>query len=285
MQRNGSLLAALTLVLVLGITPAFAAPVTIPRGVDVFTTLPNGKTFYSFAQNPIPAGFFCKRSAAFTGRVVLRGVPLATDVPGALHNADTVIERLDDATFDDNGVAATRLRFKALSLASVRPIQTGCGSYHVYVTLADRQRETEMKIVRSNEQGGTFVAPLAVDARMTFVPVKAPVKARGNARNLELAGSFTFPAQPLPWMHEKPERSKRLGSARIDTDGDQTPDTLVFGTANFQPGWSPAALAPKVGGSGCQILCEPETCHLDPATGKEHCRGPLYTCCNCYCSN
>jgi len=271
--------ALLTVLFLLALAPLFAAPVTISRGVDTFTTIADGKTFYDFAQNPVPAGFFCKRSVPFSGKIAFRGVPLATDVPGALHNADTVIERLDDATFDDQGVATTRLRFKALSLASIRPIATACGSYHVYVNLADRQRETTMKIVRTSELGGNFIAPLAVDARMTFVPVKA----RGNARNLELVGSFTFPAQPLPWMHEKPSYSKRITSARIDTNGDQTPDTVVLGSTNFQPGWSPEALLPVHQNKACTRICEPQECHTDPVTLKEHCSGPLTTCCTCAC--
>jgi hypothetical protein len=273
-------LAALAVVVLAGLSPLAAAPV-ISRGVDTFTTIANGKTFYDFAQNPIPAGFFCKRSAAFTGRVTLRGVPLATEVPGELHGADTVIERLDDAAFDDQGVAVTRLRFKALSLASIAPIRTACGAFHVFVKLADRQRETTMKIYRTSEQGGNFVAPLAVDARMTFIPVRSAKRAAG--RPLELVGSFTFPAQPLPWMHQAGAQTKRLASARIDTDGDQAPDAVVVGTSNFHPGWTPEALVPLKVGGGCRRVCEPEECHTDPATLKEHCSGPLTTCCTCAC--
>ncbi len=278
MRTRGALLTVLAVLILTGLSPVLAAPV-IQRGVDTFTTQPDGNTFYSFAQNPIPAGFFCKRSAAFTGKVAFRGVPLATDVPGSLHGADTVIERLDDATFDDNGVATTRLRFKALSLASIRPIHTACGDFHAYVTLADRQRETTMKIYRTSEQGGNFVAPLAVDARVTFIPVRGGKK----ARNLELVGSFTFPAQPLPWMHQAGPQVKRLTAARIDTNGDQRPDSQIFGTSNFHPGWSPELLTQKIGGCTGNI-CEPYSCHtVDEVTGEQHCTGPVYTCCGCYC--
>jgi hypothetical protein len=271
------------------LAPLAAAPL-IPRGVDTFTTPANGSTFYDFKANPIPAGFFCKRSAPFTGRVVLRGVPLATEVPGQLHNADTVIERLDDATFDENGVATTRLRFKALSLASLAPIRTACGAYHVYVKLADRQRETTMKIHRTSEEGGSFVAPLAVDAQMTFVPVRAAKGAAG--RTLQLVGSFTFPAQPLPWSHEAGPQVKRVGLARIDTDGDQTPDSLVSETLNFAPGWGtalplkgPGQIIPPPPSCGCPTcsVCEPPICHTDPSTGKQHCTGGTYVCAGNYC--
>jgi hypothetical protein len=274
-------LTILAVVFLLGVTPLLAAPV-IPRGVDTFTTLGNGKTFYSFERNPIPAGFFCKRSAAFTGKIVFRGVPLATDDAANLHQADSVIERLDDASFDENGVATTRLRFKALSLASVRPIQTACGAFHVYVALADQQRTTTMRIERTSEKGGTFSGPLAVDARMTFVPVRGAKRNAG--RNLQLVGAFTFPSQPIPWLHEAGPRTKRLTYGRVDTNGDQVPDTVVAGTSNFQPGWKPTDLFEvKYGGSCVRDVCEPESCHTDPTTGEQHCSGPVYTCCGCYC--
>jgi hypothetical protein len=271
-RNRGIWLAALAVLLV-GL-PLAAAPV-ISRGVDTFTTTANGSTFYDFAQTPIPAGFFCSKSAQFSGRVVLRGVPLATDVPGALHQADTVIERLDDATFDGSGVATTRIQFKALSLASVTPLKTGCGAFNVYVSLAGKQRPTVMRIYQTEDGGGHFVAPLAVDAKMTFVPVRA----REAARNLELVGSFTFPATSIPWAREGGLESKRLASARVDTNGDLTPDTLIFGSSGFAPGWTPGLqtkLVPDYG-SNC-IECEPRTCHTDPSTGKEHCTGPIMAC-------
>ena len=62
-----SVLAVLVFSLLLGLSPLAAEPV-IRRGIDVFTTVGRGRTFYDFAQNPIPAGFFCARSKAFTGR-------------------------------------------------------------------------------------------------------------------------------------------------------------------------------------------------------------------------
>lgn len=270
MRKTGSWPALLVLALPLALAPASAAPV-IPRGVDTFTTLADGNTWYDFSKNPIPAGFFCKRSAAFTGRIALRGVPLATDVPGSLHGRDTILERLDDAAFDDDGVAVTRLQFKALSLASIAPLKTACGSFHVFVSLAGKQRATTMKIYRTSEQGGTFSAPLAVDARMTFIPVKA--RAGAPAPKLELTGKFTFPAKALPWMHEGAPRAKSQGAAKVDTDGDQTPDTLIFGTANFFPGRSPNAIIPKY----C-YECEPQSCHTVNAEGEQHCTGPVLAC-------
>jgi hypothetical protein len=253
-----------------------AADTVIHRGVDTFTTTASGTTFYDFAQNPIPAGFFCKSSAAFTGRVTLKGLPLETGAPGQLHNADTVIERLDDATFDANGTAVTRIQFRALSLVSIAPVKTACGSYHVYVTLAGKQRVTTMRINRTQEGGGNFIAPLAVNARMTFIPVKR----EKSARKLELTGSFTFPATPLPWSTTGGVSTKRLGSVLVDTNGDLAPDTVLSGSSNFWPGWSPSGLDRMT--KGC-VTCEPASCHTDPSTGKQHCTGAVVACNGTYC--
>jgi hypothetical protein len=258
-----------------------AADNVIHRGIDTFTTTANGRTFYDFAQSPIPAGFFCKSSAAFTGRVAFKGLPLETGAPGQLHGADTVIERLDDAVFDSTGTALTRIQFRALSLVSISPIKTACGSFHVYVTLAGKQRETTMRIVRTSDGGGHFLAPLAVDAKVSFIPVK-PSRDKA-ARKLELNGSFTFPASPIPWSTTGGAATKRVGTVLLDTNGDLSPDTLVFGGSNFWPGWKPGAPSKYISGGGTCYVCEPASCHTDPSTGKEHCTGPVYACNGSYC--
>jgi len=263
--RNKSILAVLVVALLASLSP-LAAETSIRRGIDVFATTANGTSYYDFAQNPIPAGFFCASSKAFTGRVALKGLPLATGAQGQIGIADTVIERLDDANFDANGVAVTRIQFRALSMVSIAPIKTACGSYHAYVSLAGKQRTTTMTIYRTEEGGGNFVAPLAVNARLTFIPVK-PLRTK-NARALVLTGSFTFPASALPWAFQNSANTKRISSVVVDTNGDQTPDTLLPGTSNFLAGRSPS-MAKSFNG-GCDP-CPPYVCHTDPATQKEHC--------------
>jgi hypothetical protein len=251
----------------LGLSPLAADP-AIQRGIDVFTTAA-GRTYYDFGQNPLPAGFFCARSKAFTSRVALRGVPLATGVPGALWNGDTVIERLDDAAFNAKGVATTRIRFRALSMASVTPIKTGCGSFHVYVTLAGPQRATTMKIRRTQEGGGKFAAPLAVNARISFIPVK-PATTKG-ARKLEITKSFTFPANPIPWRFANGANSKQFASILVDTNGDLTPDTHLPSTSNFLAGQSPDGMSKDLGDD---CTCPLVTCHS--YADKEHCTWPSH---------
>jgi hypothetical protein len=60
-MKKSSVLAALVFSLLLGLSPLAAEPMIV-RGIDVFTTPSDGKTFYDFAQNPIPAGFFCREA-------------------------------------------------------------------------------------------------------------------------------------------------------------------------------------------------------------------------------
>ena len=277
MRNRGSSLAALAIALLVGI-PALAADTVIQRGIDVFTTTTDGSTFYNFARNPIPAGFFCKSSKPFTGRVSFKGLPLETGAPGQLGNADTVVERLDDAVFDAHGTAVTRIQFRALSLASIAPIQTACGAFHVYVSLADKQRVTTMRISRTHEDGGSFVAPLAVNARITFIPVKPP--RNKSSRKLELTKSFTFPAKPELWSLTGGPRSKQIGSVVVDTNGDLTPDTLLFGTPNFWPGWRPGAGTASKAGGECQICVN---CTHQIAGDHWHCT-EVETCPPDYCT-
>ena len=273
-MRNRGILAALVCSFLLGLSP-LAADSTIQRGIDIFETRGDGKTFYDFAKSPIPAGFFCKGSKPFTGRVAFKGLPLTTGTPGQLGDADTVIERLDDAVFDANGTATTRIQFRALSLVSIAPIKTGCGAFHVYVSLRGKQRVTTMKIYRTQDAGGNFVAPLAVNTRVTFIPVK-PARNRA-ARKLELAADFTFPATPLPWRFSAGARAKGMDPVIVDTNGDLTPDTLLPSTSNFSAGSSPDRFMSKV--DSYYSTCDPcavESCHTDPSTGKQHCSYPVW---------
>jgi hypothetical protein len=248
-------------VFLLGMSHLAAADPAIKPGIDVFATVGGGNTFYDFAHNPIPAGFFCDSSPAFTGRVALQGLPVVTGAPGQLRNTDTIIERLDQAAFDANGVAETRIRFRALSMVSSAPLRTSCGAYLLYVTLDGKQPVTRMRIQRSQTDGGSFHAPLAANVRLTFVPTQGKA-----VRKLELKGSVAFPGKPIPWTFPDGKVLKNLKSAVVDTNGDLRPDTRLPGTSNFTAGVPPAGLesisAASYGGCYC-------TCH--DGGGEQHC--------------
>lgn len=275
---------ALGLALLVGSGP-LRADSAISRGIDTFTTLDDGKTAYNFAQNPIPAGFFCEGSAAFSGRVTFRGLPLMAN--GNIHGNDTIVERLDDAVFDANGRASTRVRFRALSLVSSRPIRTACGAFYAYVSLDGRQRATAMQIYRTHERGGEFVAPLALNVRLTFIPA-TPAKSPRSSRKLELRTSFTFPAISLPWSFRPGPQTSKVGPIVVDTNGDLKPDTRLTGNTNFAPGWLPDPVAYRkvVGGSGGEgcIQCSVRICHEVDGEGH-HCTGEdTWACDGNYCT-
>jgi hypothetical protein len=229
MRRQLVLLFALVL---LAAGPVLAADRVIYNGSDLWSTKGDGRTFADFSLDPIPAGFFCTKSAPFTGRIAFKGVPLAAGGTG-LGATDTIVQRLDDAAFNKKGIAVTRVQVRALSLESIVPVKTACGLFKAVVSLdGGPQPVTRMRIVRENEKGGRFLAPLALNVRITFVPVDLAV---ANEK-LEIHQNVRFNATPNPWA--TPDRSARQekGFMLVDTDGDRVPDTYLPGTSNFAAG-------------------------------------------------
>lgn len=250
------------------VAPAFAADRVIQNGIDVWTTPGDGSTFVDFAKNPVPAGFFCSGSAPFTGKVAFRGVPIVTGTPGALGKADTIVQRLDDAAFNARGVATTRIQVRALSLRSVAPINTSCGKFDLSVSLEGVQPTTRMRIIRDNDNGGRFFAPLALNTKVTFTPVGRA----GDA--LELALPVRFAATPnVPWSSRG--SAMLAGFVLADTDGDRAPDTYLPGTSNFAAGQSSRPVSSRkpnlAVGASYQY-----TCH--EGDGCKHCVCSGYNC-------
>jgi hypothetical protein len=249
-------------------TSAFAADRAIQNGIDVWRTTDDGSTFVDFAKTPIPAGFFCPGSAAFTGRVAFQGEPVVTGTPGALGAADTIVQRLDDAVFNKRGVAVTRIQFRALSLKSLAPIETACGKFTATARLNGAQPTTQMVITRDGEKGGRFSAPLALNVMVSFKPVG---QVGGEA--LEIPVAVRFPAMPnLPWR-SKAAAPVPAGFVLVDTDGDRVADTYLPGTSNFIAGQSSRAGRGATGaieklGSQGQYICHAGD---DPTGVKQHC--------------
>jgi len=236
--------------------PAAAADRVIYNGVDLWRTPGDGSTFAEFKKTPIPAGFFCFKSEPFTGRIGFRGVPIATNVRGALGATDTIVQRLDDATFNRRGVAETRLQVRAINFEGLAPVKTACGDFIAKLSLDGEQPITRMRIIRENAAGGRFMAPIAVKIKISFTPVGRPA-----TEPLEIRQSLRFP--PLPnqrWASPGAQSKSRVaGFFLADTDGDRTPDTFLPGTSNF-----------LAGSSGLTKSCElvPE-CHIHDE--GEHC--------------
>jgi hypothetical protein len=249
---------ACAVMIALAALPAAAWEQVIANGIDLWQTSSDGSTFVDFKNNPIPAGFFCAGSEPFTGRVGFKGLPVATATPGGLGVTDTILQRLDDAVFNKRGVAFTRLQMRSLNMISIAPVKTSCGLFRAKVSLNGEQPITRMRIIREGEQGGRFEAPIWVNAKITFTPVRGQL-----GEPLELLKEVRFP--PLPnqrWSTTpKPATLQKAGFVTVDTDGDGAPDTFLPGTtSNFNVGRGTAFKATQ------QVLLD---CHIVDDEG--HC--------------
>lgn len=225
--------AALMLVLISG-SPLFAGEV-IHKGVDLWMTVA-GFAQTSFAEEPLPAGFFCESSQPFTGKVTFKGSPLAVAPTDGLGSIDTVVQRLDDATFNGKGEATTRIQLMALSLVSAKPIETSCGKYDVAVNLTGKQPVTLMHIFQSDAFGGTYTAPLALNVKAVFTPVNGDKSGRREiVRRIDLG-----PGSNSVWAYVNLPRYKQ--GVQVDTNGDGRPDTALPASSNFLAGVAPAVL-------------------------------------------
>lgn len=273
MKQTGRILVVALAALALTVIPASAGDL-IANGIDLWATPADGGTFVNFAADPIPADFFCTGSTPFVGKVVFKGVPIPTQPEGIFGNADTVVQRLDDAVFAGSGtatrfqqnvvgpaelpvareIATTRVQVRALSFVSVEPIRTACGAFHVHTRLAPGDQPiTQMTITREHANGGRFVAPLSLNVVLSFSPVKSPAR-----ETLEITRRVDFPGKANSFWSDEPGEGgvRHLGFAQIDTTGDGAPDTYIPGTSNFAAGWNDGQ--PLRPASGALATVEPE---------------------------
>jgi hypothetical protein len=281
-----SAVGAALILAVIGGSPLLAAEAAndvIHQGVDLWMTVA-GFAKTSFAQEPIPAGFFCADSKPFTGTVVFKGSPLAMTPARSLGSIDTVVRRLDDAKFNEKGEATTRIKLVALSLVSTQPVETSCGKYDVSVNLTGLQPTTTMKIIRTEALGGTYSAPLALNVKAVFTPVNGDKSGKRElTRRIDLG-----PGSKSVWTYVSTPQYK--AGVMIDTDGDGKPDTVLPGSSNFLAGVEPSVLknpparpmfadVPSGDPPCCPTpLCPYASCHCDPnstdpynsSTGCDH---------------
>ena len=136
----------------------------VAAGNDEFETAGDGETFHDFGGSPIPADFFGAGSQAFSGLVVLQGVPLG---PGS--NVDTVIQRVS-AVQGPGG--STQINMTGLSLRGTSPIKVtyngGAIEYwDVAVGLSAYKASTGSMTINSS----TFDSTLKVWPKFTFTRV------------------------------------------------------------------------------------------------------------------
>lgn len=151
---------------------AFAGSARISSGYDYWQTLGSGATRYNFAQQPLPADFFCVGSEPFRATVYFEGVPLRTAPANVLGTTDTIIERMDDAVFTKAGVATTRIRARAMDLVATKLFSNSCGAWKVSATLAGEQPVSRLTFHRAHQYGGVFNADLKLRVGVTFTNVE-----------------------------------------------------------------------------------------------------------------
>lgn len=213
-------------ILALIAAPALAGGNTIYSGADLWAT---GQTYTNFKLDPLPQDFFCPGSQPFDGQINLKGEPLATEPECILGAIDTVINRLDDVSFDDEGNASTLIQFMALSLTGTQPLGiAGCGLYDVTASLDGEQPVTAMRIARTSEYGGTFMAPLHLNVKMVFTP-------RGEGEPLSVRRGIRLgPGTNSVWSEV--EVAQDYVPVKVDTDGDRVADTMLPAPSNFAAG-------------------------------------------------
>jgi len=222
--------AACTLLLA---APLAAQDKAILPGYDYWQTVGGGASYMNFADNPIPAEFFCQGSEAFTGKILLEGAPLATQPVGALGTTDTIVERMDPALFEE-GVAFTRIRVKAINLISRDTLITGCGEWNVTMGLTEKQPITEMVYEQLGDDYGHFSADLVLNARITFTHAVNPKLTRTLNRTVHFSEFHQAPFTMRPAANDDEASKQRLDlteNLRVDTDGDGFVDTPLALTA------------------------------------------------------
>ncbi len=243
MIPRASCLLALFVLLAL---PALGQPwPTIQKGVDVFETSQTGGTQVDFSFTPIPAGFFCAGSAAFTGQVNLKGVPLVTAPAGVAGNADTIVERLADAVFPSGGgVATIPVVVRALGLTSGSNIQVSCPGvgiteWRVSSCLCacdsgSLQPITSLTLKVDQSCGcGVANGTLKLNICLRFTNV-----ATGQTVG-PVSQTITLAVKDMPWCPNAGNGDLVIASPfGVDTNCDGRPDLQLAGTSNFHPGRS-----------------------------------------------
>ena len=275
------LLAALAVGLALVALPAAAQNGGVIRsGIDAWHTPNDGSTFI---QVNLPQDFFCPGSAP-VDRITLKGEPIETDPPLALGDADTIIQRHNDA-FPGQPI---EIQVQALCLRGSDTLRVECGNgsttYWDYSAGLDGEQPITEIFTQPNSDGtgGTFDGEVEVHALITFVQVAqetaegtrpvdedpskrvdiAPVT--GEAR--VVSDKIVFRSTQTPFVYDPGVEAVRYEGADlfVGTGCGSAPVRPVPGTSNFHPGW----------GTGTPAQLDKSKCICDCKCGR-FCRLPV----------
>jgi hypothetical protein len=261
----------LGLLLALPVLATSPTPATIVHGVDIFST--SAGTQVDFSSSPLPAGFFCTGSAAFSGVIPFTGVPLTTVPAGIAGSTDTVVERLADGVFSTSGTATIPVVIRALQLRSASNLTVFCPavgntSWRVDVCLCGLQPNTTITASIDPECGtcGVFDGKLQVNACLRFVRLDTGATAGPVSKPITLV------IDKMPWCYKAGLHETVITRPfSVDTNCDGHPDLTLPATTNFHPGWSCSTV-----GLDCWALFASLThCHDGPSPGHPHCVNPV----------
>ncbi len=219
------------MILTLLAAPLLAQKTAVAPGYDLRKTVGDGATYMSFVNSPIPADFFFEGSEAFTGKIEFNGVPLATQPLNALGGADTIIERLDAGVFNDEGVAVSRLRIKALSLVAADPIEVNGSLWDVTASLTEKQPVTEITYFQRGKDAGVYHADLVVNVRLTFTHRTVKKLAYTLDRTVHFTDYYETPFR----LTDPGSRMKARPTVMFDANGDGVAETALAPIQSLAP--------------------------------------------------
>ncbi|TVQ56518.1 MAG: hypothetical protein EA377_02100 [Phycisphaerales bacterium] len=182
--------------------------VMIPAGEDCWTTRGDGESVISFAETPIPAGFFGPGSDPYTGPVKL--------CAGGTDEPDTVVLRQGDikmvADADGGPVSATvPIEVVHLDLVSCEPILVTYGDsvepeeWQVNIGTQPGMMTGEMTIHWETIQGGTFDTWINPGYTMVFINPGTGTILELHLEELGLGGpDAQLNGSGAPWLFESP---------------------------------------------------------------------------------
>ncbi len=237
---------------------------------DYWQTATGGTTSQDFSETPIPAGFFDHNGRvceAFTGAASFVGTAFNE---GALGQADTIVNRLDDPISPSDPVGtvnSVEIEMSALNMQSVDPITVLCDGeetqWDVLVQLSDTSAPRgTLTATKEYENGGRAESVLFVLPKLVFTNRDDPSIERTLDAGAEGEEPIEFQAS-IPWVHA------------LDPNNPDPNTTFILGV-NGRPGaFKLTRQVEEVDGTACDfITCEEGlTCNgetgecCDPETG------------------
>ena len=216
----------------------------------MWETRPGDATFNfggGFECPPLPADFFGPGSDPFEGQVAFQGQPLPTIPSGILGSADTIVERLGDATLPSCPSSDTvPIEIVALDLVSTEPItvtNSGGGGapsqWDVRMCLSSETSQPigSKTIDKDCDEGGTFTATIPIIPKFIFTRVDPPhdqmIWDYGLSGDVVVYGVLDG-----YWLYDDPGFNviTSPGGVLVDHDCNGVSDVAVGPGSNFYPG-------------------------------------------------